>query len=181
VRLHTAAQDRYDRRVPPGYSDVKAKGMPEACGDFIAWSQLMEISHRENKGMILVLDDLKEDWWHIERERTIGPRPELLEEFTRVTQQHIYLYNSENFLRAAKEFKVAEINEEVIEEVTQRLASQRETLRGSSLKLVIPSVPAVGKDKGSETPAIDSNDDAKLEMPSAPMPTETNAKQSESK
>jgi len=105
AQMEEEAQKRYDRQIPPGFADLKDKKAPDAYGDCIAWHQLMEIAKGEQKSFILVTDDFKEDWWLIERGRTIGPRPELLEEFTRVTDQRLYLYTSESFLRAAKEFK----------------------------------------------------------------------------
>jgi hypothetical protein len=122
LRLETEAQARYDKLTPPGFADIKEKGAPDGYGDCIAWQQLMEIAAKEKKGAILVTDDVKEDWWLLERGRTLGPRPELLEEFTRVTEQRFYMYTSENFLRAAREFTSDEIREDVLEEVSQRLA-----------------------------------------------------------
>ena len=109
LQLEADAQKRYDKLIPPGFADVKEKGIPDSYGDCIAWIQLMEIAKNENKGIILVIDDVKEDWWLLERKRTLGPRPELLEEFTRMTEQLFYMYNSESFLQAAKEFASAEI------------------------------------------------------------------------
>jgi len=102
LRMETEAQARYDKRIPPGFADAKEKGFPDACGDYIAWQQLMEMAKEEKKGFILVIDDVKEDWWLLERGRRVGPLPELLEEFTRVTEQKFYMYNSENFLRRPK-------------------------------------------------------------------------------
>ena len=129
--LHERAKERYDKKRPPGYSDLKGKGAPDAYGDFIGWSQLIEIAKKEQKGVILVLDDSKEDWWLKREERKIGPHPDLVEEFSSLTQQRLWIYTSENFLRAAKKFVAAEISDEVIEEVTQRLASQQESQRVS--------------------------------------------------
>lgn len=128
-RIHESAKERYDKSLPPGYADLKDKAVPEAYGDCVGWLQLIEIAKKEKKGFLLIIDDLKEDWWHIERERTIGPRPELLAEFATVTEQKLWIYNSVNFLRAAKEFMAAEIGDKAIKEVSDRLASQREMMR----------------------------------------------------
>jgi hypothetical protein len=144
MQMEADAQERYEKRIPPGFADIKSKDMPGACGDYIAWRQLMEISRTEGKDIILAIDDLKEDWWFIERGRTVGPRPELLEEFNRVTERRVYIYNSENFLRAAKRFIAADIRDDVIEEVTQRLASRRETQRVSQDKPVASEAAAAG-------------------------------------
>jgi hypothetical protein len=79
-KLHAEAKDRFAVEMPPGYKDLKVKAVPDAYGDYIAWNQLMALASKENRGVILVIDDVKEDWWQIQGERTIGPRPELLEE-----------------------------------------------------------------------------------------------------
>jgi hypothetical protein len=129
--LQTVARQRYQQKTPPGYADLKEKGETEACGDYIGWQQLMDIATADKTDVILVIDDFKEDWWRIERERMVGPRPELLEEFTQKTRQSIFLYTSENFLRSARFFVNAKINENVIEEVRERLESQKKQLSTS--------------------------------------------------
>lgn len=137
-QLHGEAKERYEKQIPPGYLDLKKKGIPEAYGDYIAWRQLMQIAQSEKKGMVLVTDDFKDDWWYSEGDRTLGPLPQLLEEFTLLSGQEFCLYTSENFLRSAKKFMAVEIRDHVIEEVSLRLASQRETASATDLK----SVPA---------------------------------------
>jgi hypothetical protein len=131
---HKRAEERYKAQVPPGYSDLKTKPVPDAYGDCIGWHQLMEIAKTKQKDIIFVIDDFKEDWWQIERERTVGPRPELLAEFIQVTAQSIYMYTSESFLRAANNFLAVQIREDVIEEVSLRLESQRRTQRSVDIK-----------------------------------------------
>jgi len=101
TQLHSDAATRFTVQTPPGYKDLALKNSPDAYGDYVAWRQLMNIGAREKKDIILVTDDVKEDWWHIESERRIGPRPELLEEFASETSQRIWLYTSESFLKAA--------------------------------------------------------------------------------
>jgi PIN like domain len=124
-KLHKEAKERYAASVPPGYCDQNEKEEPGAFGDYIAWRQLIEVATKEKRDIILVTDDLKEDWWHIERERPVGPRPQLLDEFFKISGQKVHLYNSESFLRAAATYGELEIQLSVIEEVTLRLESQR--------------------------------------------------------
>jgi hypothetical protein len=129
AKLHKCAKERYNSNLPPGYADLKDKAEPEAFGDCVGWMQLIEIARNEKRGCLLVIDDLKEDWWLIEKERTIGPRPELLAEFAAATDQKLWIYNSVNFLRAARTFKMAEIGDLVIKEISERIASQLEQMR----------------------------------------------------
>lgn len=79
-KLHADADARYAIKTPPGYMDLKDKGVPDAYGDYIGWCQLMDIARKEKKDFILVIDDFKEDWWQKDDDRTLGPRPELLED-----------------------------------------------------------------------------------------------------
>jgi hypothetical protein len=165
LRLEGVAKERYGKNIPPGFLDLKDKDVPDAYGDFLGWHQLMEIAKKEQKGVIFVTDDFKADWWHVERDRTVGPRPELLEEFAVETKQQIWMYTSENFLRAAKEFTHADIRDDLIEEVRERLASQRETQRAAGMKFEVPLVEnenlvrPIAVEKASELKAIPLNSD----------------------
>jgi PIN domain-containing protein len=97
-------EDRYARRVPPGYKDVKKEG-PEAdrFGDLIIWKELIDKARSEQRPLILISDDAKEDWWHIHRGRKLGPRPELYEEFRLNATQEFHIYDLGQFLRIAAE------------------------------------------------------------------------------
>ncbi len=124
ARFHSEGAERYSNLVPPGFADLAKKGTPAAYGDYIAWCQIIQIGKLEKKPIILVTDDVKDDWWQIEKERTVGPLPQLIEEFSRNVQQPFYMYNSESFLRQAQEHFGAEIKEGAIQEVKERLESQ---------------------------------------------------------
>lgn len=54
VQLHTDAATRYSSNIPPGFADQKAKGVPDAYGDYIGWRQLMS-SAQLNKKMLFWL------------------------------------------------------------------------------------------------------------------------------
>src|SRR6266478_2178616 len=125
-KVHNQAKERFEKKIPPGYEDLKDKEPPEAYGDYVGWVQLVGIAKAEGKGIILVIDDLKSDWWLIEKERTIGPRPELVQEFTSATGSPFFMYTSENFLRAATKFTSFQVDDQSIEEVRERLARQRQ-------------------------------------------------------
>jgi hypothetical protein len=162
AKLQEEAQRRYDRKCPPGYADLGEKDVPEAFGDYVGWWQLIEIARTEHKDVVFVVDDFKEDWWWKERDRTVGPRHELIEEFSSLANQQLWLYTSESFLRAAKTFANAQIREEVIEEITQRLASQRESQKLPDLKQ-LPSESQVLKSDG---PRPDADNPSGKEIPS---------------
>lgn len=141
-QLHAEAKERYEKQIPPGYLDRKKKDIPEAYGDYIAWWQLIQIAQSEKRGIVLVTDESKDDWWYSEGDHEqLSPQPQLLEEFALRSGQNFCLYNSVNFLRSVKKFMAVDIQDHVIEEVSLRLASQRETAAAANLK----SVP-VGSD-----------------------------------
>lgn len=124
-KLHAEAQRRIEGKIPPGYEDFKNKGTPRCWGDYIGWSQLMEISKEQNKSVIFVIDDAKEDWWKIEGSRKISPRPELIREFRELTGSQIWIYNSESFLRDASEFSDLKISARSIAEVKDTIAARQ--------------------------------------------------------
>ena len=123
------ARARYAAKIPPGYADLKDKGEPDAFGDYVGWVQLMEISKSEGKPLILVTDDAKEDWWQLQSDRTIGPRPELICEFLSECHQQFYMYSSDRFMAFARDYLEETVEPSAIEEIKQR---RKEQLRNVS-------------------------------------------------
>ena len=98
-KLYAEGKKRYERRaLPPGYKDDK-KPEHERYGDLIVWRQLLDKAIREEKSIIFVTDDAKDDWWQIINDERLGPRAELREEFRRITGEDIYIYSTEHFMR----------------------------------------------------------------------------------
>lgn len=139
----TAAADEFkkkaDKRIaeglPPGFADIKKKGADDAAGDAIAWLQILDHVSTANRSLILVTDDAKEDWWTIVRERTIGPRSELVAEFrVRVPGKCFHMYSTRRFLEFISEISGNAPPADVIEEL-------REHARGAAQQ-VLKAVPA---------------------------------------
>lgn len=122
---------RFEKSIPPGYKDRdKAKQNDNLFtfggieyqrhyGDLIVWKQL--ISHVKNNGiknLIFVTDDNKEDWWQITKGKTIGFRPELIDEIYRETDlEKFHAYNTESFLNKASLELDNTVSKDAIEEV----------------------------------------------------------------
>ncbi|MHB8423306.1 MAG: PIN domain-containing protein [Leptospirales bacterium] len=138
-QLHKQADDRYAKKTPPGYSDRKDKEGSHAYGDYIVWRQLMDIAKKDKRDFILVTDDSKDDWWLRLSGKTIGPRPELLEEFRRETGQCVWLFTSEGFLIATKEAGSTQVSDSVIKEVGEHLIAQTSALVSED-KLSSPNI-----------------------------------------
>jgi len=85
---------RYQLKLPPGYEDEKEKEGFKKFGDLILWFQIIDMAKEKKKPVILICEDLKEDWWWISSEGTIGPRPELIQEFSIKTEMLFYILNS---------------------------------------------------------------------------------------
>lgn len=93
---------RYATRTPPGYMDAKKDGGEfDKFGDLIIWKDMIEKATAEQRPVIFISDDAKEDWWWIHRGRKMGARPELIEEFRVGSGQAFHIYEFGQFLRFA--------------------------------------------------------------------------------
>ncbi|MCB0490384.1 MAG: hypothetical protein KDC99_18040, partial [Cyclobacteriaceae bacterium] len=119
--LFKEGQARYDNEIPPGYKDRSSKkDSPKQSlyGDIILWKQIIDKAKADNMPIILVTDDLKDDWWDKFKGETQGPRKELLREFLDETGQRIYIYQADKFLEYANKLKIGKtIREEAIKEI----------------------------------------------------------------
>lgn len=109
---------RYDKKIPPGYMDLK-KIEPEKYGDLILWFQAIDKVKKENKPIILITDEKKEDWWQIHKEKRIGPRPELVQEMMSKTKLPCYIYRAFPFMEYARKYLKKDIKQQAIDEVKE--------------------------------------------------------------
>ncbi|RTQ97198.1 PIN-like domain-containing protein [Halomonas nitroreducens] len=115
---------RYAHKIPPGYKDA-GKGdvngsvfeRTRKYGDLIVWKQILDKAVNDSVDVVLVTDDKKEDWWEKSGHRTIGPRPELVEEFFVTTGRTFQMYQADRFLVLARENLDEEVSEEIVDEV----------------------------------------------------------------
>lgn len=134
-------KQRFDQRTPPGYMDTKKFKSPQNdaekrsnFGDWIIWKQLMDFSKKNEKSVIFVTNDSKEDWWLVQSGKTLGPRPELIAEFFRETGQHLLIYKPEIFLNLGKKNFNAEIDSKSIAEVSSERDAREQLLKESLRK-----------------------------------------------
>lgn len=92
------SEKRKSLKIPPGYMDHHKDGNGPQ-GDGILWLQLLEHAEEKKQSVILVTDDLKDDWWQKANGKTIGPRPELVKEFKERTGQIFYMYEPGQFIK----------------------------------------------------------------------------------
>jgi hypothetical protein len=134
TKWQDSGKKRYPSKIPPGYLDAeKEKDKDQQIysyggneyhkiyGDLIIWNQIIEHCQSDKiTKLIFVTDDTKEDWWEEIGGKTIGPRPELVEEIRRLGGvTHFNMYNSGSFLENAKRFVGAKVGEETIGQVRE--------------------------------------------------------------
>ena len=126
--------ERYQREIPPGYKDAKKDSADDPYrkyGDLIVWMQIIEYAKSQNKPVVFITDDKKEDWWLEQSGRTIGPRPEIIEEFYVKTNQRFWMYTVERFIKESARITKTDISEEVLKEIIKiSLDAQENTLDG---------------------------------------------------
>lgn len=131
LKIYKEGESRYSNEIPPGYKDQinkKSKGQRHIYGDLIIWKELINNAKNKKYPLIFITDDRKEDWWTIQKGKTIRPREELIKEFFDITGIRILIYNADNFLLVAKERKLlTELKDETIEEVKDiRVSDEKE-------------------------------------------------------
>lgn len=107
---------RYENKIPPGYEDQDDKIGFQVYGDLILWLQTIDFAKEQNKPIILITNDLKEDWWQDKSQNTI-PRHELIVEFNDKTKQQFWMYTGELFLHKANQYFKSNVGSSTIQEL----------------------------------------------------------------
>ncbi|RWB57616.1 MAG: hypothetical protein EOQ47_09520 [Mesorhizobium sp.] len=123
---HKEADRRKQAKAPPGYMDKKP-------GDYLIWAEMKEKAKASRLPILFITSDVKEDWWLRHNGKTIGPRPELRDEFLAETGQMFYAYQADRFISLVAERNANLISDETVREM-QRLQNRR-LVSASSLRL----------------------------------------------
>lgn len=155
-------EKRYAEKIPPGYADNKKSSgenfLTARCrpyGDLIVWKSLLEKCKTESVPAIFVTDDGKEDWWLRFKGKTLGPRPELIQEFSRETGMDFHIYQPERFLSLAGDFLKEKTSREALQEIrelreTKQLSESASTSTISSDHLPLFNTEVNFDDRPSE-------------------------------
>ncbi len=110
---------RYENEIPPGYKDEKDKIGFQMYGDLLLWFQVIDYAKKEQKPIIFVTNDVKEDWWQQDGDGQNSniPRHELLYEFKDKSGQKIWFYTIDNLIYKSNQYLNTEVSEDVIEEI----------------------------------------------------------------
>jgi PIN like domain len=132
--IYDEGKERFANRMPPGFEDdskQKDKSpfqfsnglkIERRFGDLIVWKQAIALAKANQFDfLIFVTDDEKSDWWwkiDSSGPKTLGPRPELIEEIRRDGGvENFTIYSSESFMVAAKEYLGLDISQLSIEQI----------------------------------------------------------------
>lgn len=131
--IYQKAEKRFSYKKPPGYKDDQ-KPVPRRYGDVVLWFQLIDYARVQQKPLIFVTDDNKEDWWIKYKGESLEPRPDLIQEIlTEVGGEkfQFYMYHSDQFLDYAEKFLGLPSQPEAVKEA-------REIILQNSLDKRIP-------------------------------------------
>lgn len=134
--LEKDADKRLNMEIPPGYKDYNKKNghkfyngviIQNKYGDLILWKQLLDFAVRNDTNIIFLTDEQKEDWWYDLKSKIIGPKVELLNEFTSLTNKEFHMFTSLGFVErhesylnpntvsevreASEDYEIAKIND----------------------------------------------------------------------
>lgn len=107
------ANRRIEAAEPPGYMDAdKQDGdLPEGgAGDYLIWYEATRYAKEQDRDLLIVTRDQKQDWWWRRQTDFIGPRPELTLEYHRLTGRRLFLMRPADLLARASELNV-EVNQ----------------------------------------------------------------------
>lgn len=111
--------ERFSKKVPPGYLDNQ-KPEDRRYGDLIGWFQIIDKAKEVDKPIILISDELDEDWvWLTEHGRRLGARPELVREMEEKAEVKFHLYNSNNFIKYTSRYLKQTVPDSAVAEIEE--------------------------------------------------------------
>lgn len=122
--LEKQADERFKKQIPPGYKDYNKKTgnkfyngvvIQNRYGDLILWKQLLDFAEKENKSIIFLTDEQKEDWWYHINGEIKGPKIELLNEFSSITKKEFHMFSSLGFVERHR----GDVNPKTVSEVRE--------------------------------------------------------------
>jgi hypothetical protein len=96
------AKRRIESEEPPGYLDADKEGGDLAeggAGDYLLWYQATRYAKQQDRDLLIVTRDQKEDWWWRQQSDLIGPRPELTLEYYELTGRRLFLMSPGELLK----------------------------------------------------------------------------------
>ncbi|PIH61094.1 PIN-like domain-containing protein [Paenibacillus sp. LK1] len=92
---------RYEKCIPPGYKDAKKNG--NKYGDLIVWKELLNKSNQENRPVLFVTAEKKEDWFRLRDNVILEVREELRKE-AEACKAEVFVIHFKDFIKMSKLF-----------------------------------------------------------------------------
>jgi hypothetical protein len=119
--IHRRAEQRLLLCIPPGFKDAASKKDFHRYGDIVLWFQLLDYAKANKKGLIFVTSDGKTDWWFGQKGKTVGPRPELLQEMHVVAGVSFHMYTPDRFIEYAQKGLRSKVQRGLLDKAAQEL------------------------------------------------------------
>lgn len=107
IRIFSEGDIRFRLKYPPGYMDEKEKDKSDVTktnkfGDLVLWKEILKKAKDDQRPILFITSDVKEDWWELDSQGKItNMHTFLVEEFTSETglsEAHfLMLYTGEFF------------------------------------------------------------------------------------
>jgi len=98
------ANRRIEAQEPPGYMDAdkQDRDLSEGgAGDYLVWYEATRYAKEQDRDLLIVTRDQKQDWWWRQQTNFIGPRPELTLEYHQLTGRRLFLMRPADLLARA--------------------------------------------------------------------------------
>lgn len=132
--VEEAVQFRYPNNIPPGGRDAGKPTDLAAAGDYLLWWETLRRAGADKSitEVLLVTSDSKPDWWEFDKnEKRVGPRPELVQEMRDESGAGLALASLSDFLDGAREYLMAMVSPETLQQVRNVEAEAASVVRAS--------------------------------------------------
>jgi PIN like domain len=134
--IYLRAEQRLQLSIPPGFKDASLKKDFHRYGDVVLWLQILDYAKAQKKNIIFVTSDAKTDWWLVRDGKTVGPRPELLQEMHATAGVTFHMYSPDRFVEYAEKHLKSKVKPAVLKKTTQELRAVETEKSAQSARLI---------------------------------------------
>lgn len=135
---------RFNSKIPPGYRDSK-KEDGRGVNDLKIWFQIIDWAKINQKDVIFITDDRKDDWRLEHEGKTLGPKPQLVEEIRREANVQFYMYQPDQFMKQATFYLDSDVSSEAVDEAKNLSNSRKQKVSDYEMSGIPGKYKAVRK------------------------------------
>lgn len=123
IRIFSEGDIRFRLKYPPGYMDETEKDKRDPTrtnkfGDLVLWKEILKKAKDDQRSVLFITSDVKEDWWKLDSQGNIlNMHPLLVEEFiseTGLNKDHfLMLYTGEFFNLMVQRIQIHNVTEKL--------------------------------------------------------------------